>query len=201
MRDATNESDRRRLDRRIENEYLPLYIQAAESVLLELELEAVQQMAREIGIPASELDISLSDKVKFRATTIAKEMFNRAHGNFREQMSGEVDTPDGDRRAIKLLAATTVLAIAAKAVSTAYNDGREQVIDVVVEVTGADPMATRNAVMDSNTCGPCRDRDGVSYKYGSNAYQINKPPNHCEGRGRCRCVYTYSIPINVLSGM
>lgn len=202
MNEADNENDRRQVDRDVEDTFLPQYISESERVLMELEQEAIKQMASELGIPESDLEIELSDKVQFQATNIAKEMFNRAHGNFREQMADSIETdndPDDDPvSTVDLLAAATITGIAAKAVSTAFNQGREEVIDVVVEVTGGDlPVATRSAVMDSGTCGPCKELDGKEYEYDSDEYRANKPPNFCKGRGRCRCIMTYSIPIDI----
>ena len=60
-------------------------------------------------------------------------------------------------------------------------------------------VATRSAVLDSRTCKTCRQLDGRKATVGTAAYRALTPPNRCEGRERCRCVWTYDLPYESLA--
>lgn len=52
--------------------------------------------------------------------------------------------------------------------------------------------AQKSAILDDNTCEPCRREDGKQYQLGTRQYYSAAPPfKLCEGRGRCRCIYVY----------
>lgn len=192
------EMERRGVDRRIRNEFEPRYIEVAETVLYELEREASDQAARELGLDPELVAPTLTDRVRNVATNIASEMFNRSHGHFRTQAFDELETPEGENTRINTFAKATIAGIAAKAVSTAFNEGREQVIEKILEVSvDSEVRATRTAVMDNGTCPSCAKLDGTTYVYGSDNYYRNKPPSQCDGYTKCRCAYVYEVKIKV----
>lgn len=51
----------------------------------------------------------------------------------------------------------------------------------------------RSAILDTNTCQPCINRDGNVYELNTPAYFDDMPPNHCEGGEQCRCLYIYRV--------
>lgn len=49
-----------------------------------------------------------------------------------------------------------------------------------------------SAIMDTNTCGPCAEKDGAEVMIDSAEYQALMPPNQtCDGGDMCRCVFIY----------
>lgn len=194
MQGLASERERRIVDRRLRNEYEPLYIEAAATVLYEVASDAATSLARELGIPPDQVPNVVDDIVEYGASRAGQEAFNRAQGWYREQMVNEIET--GNRTRIALLAAATLAAITSKAVSAAYEQGRESAIDIVVDVSSGPIKARRTAILDKNTCEECQRLHGSTYVYDSDAYHANKPPAWCEGLHRCRCQMEYIIPLD-----
>lgn len=56
-------------------------------------------------------------------------------------------------------------------------------------------IAYYSALMDENTCGPCRSLDLKQHKPFDPKYQTPNP--NCEGRGKCRCITIYILKSEV----
>jgi hypothetical protein len=164
--------------------------QAAKDLLKELGLDDVDVEDLPLVFETQEFEDYLD--------TLADEVANRTVGHVMEQRTASHEGESGKKHAIAVLTIATMAAIAAKAVPHAFNKGREAVIDLVVKVHAEDVIiATRTAVMDRNTCGPCAQLHGTSYRYGSANYYDKKPPAYCQGLSRCRCVMTYQLPVTL----
>ncbi|MCP4735648.1 MAG: hypothetical protein GY873_15795, partial [Bosea sp.] len=111
----------------------------------------------------------------------------------------------GGRQTISTLAASSLGLLAARVVSSAINRARDSVAQGLLSAAterGAKVgrvMAERSAVLDSNTCATCRDLDGRTAVVGSESYRRLTPPNQCQGRERCRCVWLYRLPLGELA--
>lgn len=138
------------------------------------------------------MDKSLRDMIE----SVAEEALNRELGNLQRQQieltrSTPAENPEGGPTiavVLTTLALPTLATIASEAVAAGLNAGRDRVLKAVDE----DPeiegtlVATRNEVLDKNTCEECERLDGYEATYGTDDFYKNSPPNFCEGRGRCR---------------
>jgi hypothetical protein len=118
--------------------------------------------------------------------------------------SAQVEMERGSSRlAVPILATATLSLIASRAVSGAFNAGRDRMISALLEAvrtrTGEAPrmIAERSAVLDPATCETCAALDGVQVLVGSKRYRDLSPPNRCKGGERCRCVWIYRVPAGV----
>lgn len=127
---------------------------------------------------------------------LARELLNRAEGAATGSYSENQRTTDADGEAqqtqIDRPADSTVDKTASEAGSSAVTEGRDDVSKEAQE-SGAKVMATRTAVLDSNTCDPCESLDGTTVEVGSQRYNRIAPPAKCEGRRRCRCYFEIEV--------
>jgi len=172
--------------------YRPRYAEVIESVMLDVGKESGRDLLAKMGVEADP-DLALDDALRLLAVQIADEAVNRSVGVMTE---GEVARERGDTSdEIAVLTAGTLALIASKAVSSAYNAGRDQAITDSNEAEDKPTVrhAVRSAVMDPRTCEECLALDGTRYEVGTDAYYDAMPPNKCLGGARCRCVYAYEI--------
>lgn len=184
----------------IRREYQPRYVEA---VLLTIErvgeragVELGQQLGVALGIP-----FEVTPELSLLAANVADEMVSRTVGLM---SSAQVEIERGSTRlAVPVLAAATLSLIASRAVSGAYNAGRDRmirtVLDAITQRTGQTPrlIAERSAVLDPATCEACAALDGVQVLVGTKRYRDLSPPNRCAGGERCRCVWIYRLPQGV----
>lgn len=141
---------------------------------------------------------------------LVDEIYNRQDGVLSEQIAQQerATPPDQDRppsgqRKLDRLSDATLANTADKAVNPSAAEGRHDAVsdaeDAIEEETGTKPQtkATRNAVLDENTCDPCEDLHGETFIVGSDAYFAALPPNACNGGPKCRCWMEYEFPDNV----
>jgi hypothetical protein len=189
---------------RYRKKYLPRYIAAARAALTKAAQEGVAtQLAEYVDVAddfASDLDNDAVQQIKLRADSIAREMFNRAHGMLVDRMS---EFEQGDQRVgLEVPKKSTIASqIAPRGVSSAFNRGRTQVQTALkaraqIEGLKGQAYATRISVLDDATCDRCEKLDGVSVVVGSKQYYNIQPPNKCEGRHRCRCAYVLTLSNN-----
>ena len=89
------------------------------------------------------------------------------------------------------LAESTIRRQARATVSTALNLGRQSVAEQHEDDI---EKAIFSSVLDATTCDPCNAIDGKSFKPGTAAFEVNRPPlRNCEGAGFCRCVYVFVL--------
>lgn len=184
---------------RLEREFRPLYRAAVEEVMKDLGGEAARSVLAELGL-RGDPGVELTDELTLLAASVGDEAYNRTAGVMTD---AEVDRERGDtRQTVPVLAGATLALIAARAVSSAYNAGRTQAVEAVKEAVAQRGqslrvLAERSSVLDERTCGPCRDLDGERAVVGSRRYRAISPPNRCDGRHRCRCVWRYELPPGV----
>lgn len=84
------------------------------------------------------------------------------------------------RSALRSEAVATV----AQAMSAGRHDESRQLFS-----EGAVDHAVYSAVLDTSTCGPCRELDGERYDVDSDDYERDYPPLYaCDGQDACRCM-------------
>jgi hypothetical protein len=111
--------------------------------------------------------------------------------------SGMADIGDMSRRAVERALEKRVPGArdaASKIVSSAYARGLESVYEEVADLF---PGWVISAVMDGNTCAPCRKDDGKRYKTLANALKRMPgfgPNPRCLGGTRCRCRLVPMMP-------
>ena len=67
---------------------------------------------------------------------------------------------------------------------TVDEDDLEDLVDYVVQT----------AIMDTNTCDPCAEADGLTFDYDDDDMLEYQPPYYkCEGGDNCRCVQVYVL--------
>jgi hypothetical protein len=71
--------------------------------------------------------------------------------------------------------------------ATVFNAGRN--VSILELKSQLQPMAMRVEVLDDNTCEPCAELDGKTFRIGSAEYLENQPPRECKGGERCRGFY------------
>lgn len=77
------------------------------------------------------------------------------------------------------------------AASEAFNTGRSAVMH---EASAQITHVTYSAILDKNTCSPCRNADGTTTEYGSPTFMLLDPPlAACAGGDRCRCVWVPTL--------
>lgn len=172
--------------------YRPLYAEAIEDVMLAVGKESGRDLLEKMGVD-DDPDLALDDALRLLSVQIADEAVNRSVGVMTEK---EVERERGDREVeVAVLTAGTLALIASKAVSSAYNAGRDQAVTDANDDPDKPTVrhAVRSAVMDEYTCERCARLDGERVEVGSDEYYEIMPPNRCLGGARCRCVYAYEI--------
>jgi hypothetical protein len=82
-------------------------------------------------------------------------------------------------------------------VSSAFNMGRNTVAQEMLKQDKIEEEAHYSSVLDGDTCSQCSRADGSTVDVGSGRYYDLQPPlqsseyGHCDGAGRCRCVYVF----------
>ena len=181
-----------------------------EPILLEAVIEAMKTAAERSGSAYLEAlgstgsyTLDVDREIELLAVSTADEALGRMIGVMTDS---EVERQrGGGRQTISTLAASTLGLLAARVVSSAINRARDSVAQGLLSAAterGAKVgrvMAERSAVLDSNTCATCRDLDGRTAVVGSESYRRLTPPNQCQGRERCRCVWLYRLPLGELA--
>lgn len=183
---------------KIRRAYLEQYREAVRRVVLDLaedaagdalaELDADEEILRENDLTAARFR-DLPRELLALVASVAEEALNRQLGVLTDKA---VEQERGDtRQRMPKLSPRTLRSIASKAVSGAYNAGRDAAAKAVKRVRGRKVMGTRNAILDERTCEACRALDGERAELGSKRYREIVPPNRCEGMHRCRCVMDF----------
>jgi hypothetical protein len=181
--------------------YLPRVTQNVLEVLVALSEQSAADLQAAYEVEGAYTQ-DLTGELTHMAEQTADEFINRTLGNLSDQRA-EVERGARARRATGLALATLAL-IGRRGVSSAYNAGRRGIMAAIVQISGGrlgrQPRvyAIRSAVLDSNTCGPCRTLDGARALVGSARYDRLTPPTGCKGGHRCRCVWRFQTPQPVL---
>ena len=178
------------------------YSDAAATVLRKAAAAGGSSLSRELKLGTFTLPESVtSPALDLKIRSVAEEAYNRLNGllidRFTEFARGEKTI------GLPIMEESTYVSIAGKAVSTAFNAGRDIVMQTVMEnarprIALADlppgtVIAERSSVLDGNTCDTCESLDGEQAVFGSVGYFNLAPPNKCEGKERCRCIWVYLL--------
>lgn len=111
--------------------------------------------------------------------------FNRLAG----AQAGPTALADGLEAYFSSLTDRRIADMARQSTPLAFNQGRH--VGILEHRAQLGDYAIRVEVdpTDPNTCEPCQDLNGVSFKIGSPGYMANQPPAHCLGKLRCRGFY------------
>lgn len=133
-------------------------------------------------------------------------------------------------RALEALALGTMAAVARKITGRSFNAGRDAVIEAGIEAqerkTGEEyagarspsraqgattrrgkrsVTCVRSSMLDEDVCDNCDSLDfengGKEYVVGTAIYYEDMPPLRCLGRKRCRCVYIYDAPEEIIDSV
>lgn len=200
IRDNEEESDLLEDREQIRAEYQPRYLEAVQLVIERVGERAGVQLGQQLGVKLN-IPFAVTPELSLLAANVADEMTSRTIGLM---SSSQVERERGSSRlAVPILATATLSLIASRAVSGAFNAGRDRMIQSVLEAfkerTEQTPrfIAERSAVLDPATCETCAALDGVQVLVGSKRYRDLSPPNRCKGGERCRCVWIYRVPAGV----
>lgn len=202
IRDNTSPSDVLEDRETIRAEYLPRFTDAALAAIGTLGATSALQLARELGAQVEGFELDIDPALTLLAASVAEEALNRSLG---VATDAQVDQERGDRRrTVPVLAGSTLALIASRVVSSAFNAARDQLLETLAEryqQRTRKPLrmiAERSSVLDERTCEVCKGLDGKRVVVGSREYRNLMPPNRCEGRHRCRCVYRYFVDVDAL---
>jgi hypothetical protein len=200
IRDNTDAADLLADRDQIRREYQPRYLEAVQLVIEQVGERAGVQLGKQLGVELG-IPFEVTPELSLLAANVADEMTSRTIGLM---SSAQVERERGSSRlAVPILATATLTLIASRAVSGAFNAGRDRMIQSVLEAfkkrTEQTPrfIAERSAVLDPATCETCAALDGVQVLVGSKRYRDLSPPNRCKGGERCRCVWIYRVPAGI----
>jgi len=91
------------------------------------------------------------------------------------------------------LSSAQIEGMARSSTATVFNAGRN--VAILELRPQLQPEAIRVEVLDENTCDPCAELDGQTYRIGSPEYLQNQPPNGCKGGVRCRGFYVVNARV------
>lgn len=196
--------------RRLRDEYRPKFQRViadratrirerAQSITIE-ENEWLQGLVDKSNLPDPTVETtptvknaSFEDSMKILVDDLAQEVLNRAEAravdSYQENQRQRDDEGNQQRLEIDRPATSTLEGVAGEIGSSAVTEGRDDVAQEAQKQSNATIYAVRTAVLDSNTCDPCRTLDGKRVEVGSRNYNLYAPPSECLGRARCRCYY------------
>lgn len=151
------------------------------------------QRAQALATTAPGTPEGLARWLQRRATLSAKAVVRRLRTRA-ESLASSAGGPEGApprERSLAALTSTAESGLRAEAVATvaqALSAGRR----AETEAAATEGLATRaqySAILDSGTCGPCRELDGDTYDVASDEYERDYPPLYaCDGGDACRCL-------------
>lgn len=179
-------------------------IAAADALRVRFRARAVETMRGHVDALASEVARQASSELggegSYSADALDIEMLVRARADeFVNRVAGQMTEAEIARRSgatsqtVPVLAASTLLAIAATITGLVVNRARADVFEAFAEATGVKLVATRTSVLDKSTCSECRKLDGITATVGTAKYRALSPPHKCLGGARCRCVWAAEI--------
>ena len=173
--------------------YEPLIRAAVVGAMADAARRAGQAYLDSLGSTAT-YSLDLTGEIELLAVSAVDETLNRMVGVMTDS---EVERlRGGTAQTVATLTFGSLLAIAARLTSSAINRARDGVVAGLAQQAGLTRpiVAERSAILDSRSCATCRKLDGRKAQVGSAAYRALTPPNGCEGRERCRCVWVYALP-------
>ena len=202
IRDNRNTSDLLADRRAMRDEWEVVITEAVESAMRGAAEQAGAAYLDALGSDAT-YTLDMDAEIALLAAATIDETLGRIIGVMTQS---EVERQRGGvAQTVAILSAGALAVIAARVTSSAINRARDSVVQGLVgraREQGARigrVVATRSAVLDSRTCKTCRQLDGRKATVGTAAYRALTPPNRCEGRERCRCVWTYDLPYESLA--
>ena len=157
----------------------------------ELEVQGVALARRVPTNPFSQEDAARFLGVQARA--FANMMGDRLRSTYTWEMLQQFRTGTFDPASLEAsltkLSDREIRRTAGSSVTTALNLGRQ-----AAAVKHADKIehAIFSSVLDTESCSPCEELDGVELELNDPRFEDYRPPySGCDGRGRCRCVYVY----------
>ncbi|MGI9589219.1 MAG: phage portal protein family protein [Dietzia maris] len=165
--------------------------------------ESAALTMKEIGVitslnqfNANMIPASTEQWVELEANRLGEHYFNVLNSYLEEQSVQELYVPFAVRKRPQTPTLSAIQKTVATYMGTIINAGRDATIQTIVNLTGdeAPIVAVRTSVLERTTCDTCRELDGSTAIVGSKEYMRLSPPNLCQGKGRCRCIWSYEMP-------
>ena len=159
----------------------------------ELKRQGLRTVKAQIG---QDSDVEIRKFLSTRARALSNLLGDRVASAFVWEMLTQFRMPAFEAEALETrlstLSGQQARKVSNNVVSEALNLGRERTFRL-----NKDNVRNLNysSVLDSESCGPCREADGSDYQLGDVPPDINPPNSQCEGGDRCRCIMVATLEV------
>jgi len=148
--------------------------------------ERDDELARQAKDDADELE-------EAEANRLVRRIVGRTKGELEREAvdalrTGETAMDVLDRAVRRQVESGAFRADAGYVTTKLFSGGRDE----VARAMGGVASVEYSSLLDSSTCGPCRDADGSTAAFGSPEHDAMVPPNRdCAGGDNCRCLLVF----------
>lgn len=189
------------------NRLLPAYKEEIKPIIREAVLKGGASLLKEQGVISTLPKIASQGKlgkdvseqwVDYEASRISTQNINVLLARLEEQAVRDIASGTVKRRP-EIPTESSMQTSVGQFAGRSFNFGRNEAM-LEIKNEGERQGITKplvaeySSVLESNTCGPCKEADGVRVLVGSSKYLRMSPPNLCLGKDRCRCIWTIIMP-------
>ena len=207
LRNVTTYPEIETMNQEIYSLVLPTYKEQIKPLIREAVLKGGASMLKEQGVISTLPRIASVDSLK---KTVSEEWVDYEAGRISNH-NLNVLLGTLEQQAVRDIASGTIksnptipteesmIKMVGQYAGRSFNYGRNEAmmeLKSVAETAGITKpiIAEYSSVLESSTCGPCKEADGIRVYVGSDKYLRMSPPNLCDGKDRCRCIWSIIMP-------